>query len=51
LLKDYHREIDMFSVYFPAATVIHVHGAGKPARVSKRVEDALRPLIPVKAGT
>jgi len=29
LLKDYHREIDMISVYFPAATVIHVDGAGK----------------------
>jgi len=51
LLKDYHREIDMFSVYFPAATVIHVDGTGKPALVNKRVEDALRPLIPVKAGS
>jgi adenylate kinase len=49
LLKDYHREIDMFSAYFPAANVVHVDGTGKAAKVNKRVEDALRPLIPVKS--
>jgi adenylate kinase len=48
LLKDYHREIDMFSVYFPAASVIHVDGTGKPETVNKRVREALRPLLPVK---
>jgi adenylate kinase len=48
LLKDYHREIDMFSVYFPVANIIRVDGTGKSSKVNKRVEDALRPLVPVR---
>jgi adenylate kinase len=48
LLKDYHRETDMITIYFPSAKIIRVDATGKPDKVRKRVEDTLLPLLPAQ---
>ena len=49
LLKDYHRELDMFEVYFPGVRIIGVDANGKPEKVAKRVKKALAEVPPVKS--
>ena len=49
LLKDYHRELDMFEVYFPGVRIIGVDANGTPQKVAKRVKKALAEVPPVKS--
>lgn len=40
-LKDYHREMDMIKLYFPAADIETIDATAKPAKVAKRVNAAI----------
>ena len=41
LLKDYHREMDLIRLYFPAADINTVNGKASPKKVSKAIQDIL----------
>jgi adenylate kinase family enzyme len=41
-LKDYHREMDFISAYFPEADIIHIDGAKKPNGVFKQIRQVLK---------
>lgn len=41
-LKDYHREMDMIRLYFPAAEIITVDGTKSIRNVEKNVSDVLK---------
>jgi adenylate kinase len=46
LLKDYHRELDMFDVYFPGSRAIAIDGTGTPAAVTERIRKQLSQVAP-----
>ncbi|MEX2300078.1 MAG: nucleoside monophosphate kinase [Bryobacterales bacterium] len=41
-LKDYHREMDFISAYFPEADIVHIDGAKKPNGVFKQIRQVLK---------
>jgi len=40
-LKDYHREMDMVKLYYPAADIVTIDATTKIAAVTKKVNEAL----------
>lgn len=41
-IKDYHREMDMVQLYFPAADIVKIDAAKKPSAVTKEIEKVLK---------
>jgi adenylate kinase family enzyme len=40
-LKDYHRETDFLSVYFPSANIVKINGEAKPDAVFEEIRKAI----------